>query len=228
MVRLDGDTMTGALVNSTNGAANTPALHLTGTTFSGGTSTTTKPHLLIEPAGTTSNNWGADGTMLGVNAANTPVTRKLISLQRNTTEYFSVDGSGNVILGNQARSATFHAYTSLSSAISTSVANRSLLMGPDVTGIRMASGYSVSWSSSAAGSGDAFSNIDLTLSRAGIGILGLEGSSTGGALRLREMTAPSAPAADRAHLWIEDNGSGKTRLMIQFGSGAAQQIAIEP
>jgi len=43
-----------------------------------------------------------------------------------------------------------------------------------------------------------------------------------------EMTAPSAPSADKVRIYAEDNGSGKTRLMAIFPSGAAQQIAIEP
>jgi hypothetical protein len=43
-----------------------------------------------------------------------------------------------------------------------------------------------------------------------------------------EMTAPSAPAANGYHIYAEDNGSGKTRLMVRFATGAAQQIAIEP
>lgn len=63
-----GGTMTGALVNSTNGAASTPALKFTGTPFTGGSSTTTKPLALFETAGATSNNWSTSGTMLGLNA----------------------------------------------------------------------------------------------------------------------------------------------------------------
>jgi hypothetical protein len=43
-----------------------------------------------------------------------------------------------------------------------------------------------------------------------------------------EMTAPAAPAANGFRLFAEDNGSGKTRLMVQFATGAAQQLAIEP
>ena len=43
-----------------------------------------------------------------------------------------------------------------------------------------------------------------------------------------EMTAPAAPAADKGRLYFEDNGSGKTRLMVIFNTGAAQQIAIQP
>ena len=36
------------------------------------------------------------------------------------------------------------------------------------------------------------------------------------------------PAADRAFLYLEDNGAGKTRLMVQFATGAAIQLAIQP
>lgn len=45
--------------------------------------------------------------------------------------------------------------------------------------------------------------------------------------QLKEMTAP-AGATDVARIYAEDDGSGKTRLMVQFQTGAAQQIAIEP
>jgi hypothetical protein len=47
-------------------------------------------------------------------------------------------------------------------------------------------------------------------------------------LELDEVTSPAAPAANKARLFIEDNGSGKTRLMVRFPSGATQQISIEP
>ena len=45
---------------------------------------------------------------------------------------------------------------------------------------------------------------------------------------MTEMTAPAAPAANKVRFYAEDNGSGKTRLMALFATGAAQQIAIEP
>jgi hypothetical protein len=47
-------------------------------------------------------------------------------------------------------------------------------------------------------------------------------------LNLKEQPPPGAPAADCAHLWIEDNGAGKSRLMVQFATGAAIQLAIQP
>ena len=43
-----------------------------------------------------------------------------------------------------------------------------------------------------------------------------------------EMTAPAAPATNGFRIFAEDNGAGKTRLMVQFATGAAQQLAIEP
>jgi hypothetical protein len=54
------------------------------------------------------------------------------------------------------------------------------------------------------------------------------GSPTGATMELFEMTAPAAPAANGVRIYAEDDGSGKTRLMALFATGAAQQIAIEP
>jgi hypothetical protein len=61
-------TLTARWIQSTNGAASAPPHSLTGTWFTGGTATTTKPQFLIEPAGTTSNNWSTSGTGFGINA----------------------------------------------------------------------------------------------------------------------------------------------------------------
>lgn len=43
-----------------------------------------------------------------------------------------------------------------------------------------------------------------------------------------EMTAPAAPGGNGYRMFAEDNGSGKTRLMVIFATGAAQQLAIQP
>lgn len=64
---LTANTFTGAQVVSVNGAVSAPALSLTGTIYSGGSATTTKPHQLIEPSGTTSTGWSTGGTAFGVN-----------------------------------------------------------------------------------------------------------------------------------------------------------------
>lgn len=49
-----------------------------------------------------------------------------------------------------------------------------------------------------------------------------------GALTMQEMTAPAAPAANKCVMYAEDNGAGKTRVMVRFATGAAVQLAIEP
>lgn len=79
-------------------------------------------------------------------------------------------------------------------------------------------------------SADAGAGGDVSMFRHSAAVLSVRGSSTttGGAINLLEMTAPSAPAANQVSIYAEDNGSGKTRLMARFPSGAAQQIAIEP
>ena len=52
--------------------------------------------------------------------------------------------------------------------------------------------------------------------------------ATSSYLQGSEMTAPAAPAANGYRLFAQDNGAGKTQLMVIFSSGAAQQIAIQP
>lgn len=91
---LAGGTMTGALVNSRNSAVSSPTQSLTGTWFTGGTATTTKPHVLVEPAGTTSTGWSTSGTGLGVNAA-AAFTGRMVDLQLNGASRFYVSSTGN-------------------------------------------------------------------------------------------------------------------------------------
>jgi hypothetical protein len=50
----------------------------------------------------------------------------------------------------------------------------------------------------------------------------------GGYLALLEQATPPTATAGVMYLWVEDNGSGKLRLMAQPPSGSAQQIVIEP
>jgi hypothetical protein len=49
-----------------------------------------------------------------------------------------------------------------------------------------------------------------------------------GAMEFDEMTAPGAGAANTGRIYFEDNGAGKTRMMVIFATGAAQQVAIQP
>lgn len=79
----------------TNTIASNPALTLGGTGFSGGTATTTKPTLLIEPTGTTSTGWATSGTKLGVNAES-GFTGLLMDLELNGVTQFSVSNGGSL------------------------------------------------------------------------------------------------------------------------------------
>ena len=47
-------------------------------------------------------------------------------------------------------------------------------------------------------------------------------------MEFTEMTAPSAGATNNVRIYAEDNGGGKTQLVVRFPTGAVQQIAIEP
>jgi hypothetical protein len=91
---------TGDVTLALNGAASTPPLDVTGTWFTGGTSTTTKPQVLIEPAGTTSTAWSTSGTGLGVNAAS-GFTGNLLDLQVNGTSLFRALTTGFISFVNQ-------------------------------------------------------------------------------------------------------------------------------
>lgn len=46
-------------------------------------------------------------------------------------------------------------------------------------------------------------------------------------LEYTEMTAPAAGGADTARVYAEDNGSGKTRIVVKFATGAAIVIATQ-
>lgn len=73
------------------------------------------------------------------------------------------------------------------------------------------------------------SNAFGSLMRDGAGVKVIAGDGTTGAfLSGVEQSAPAAPAANGYRIFAQDNGAGKTQLMVIFGSGVAQQIAIEP
>jgi len=99
----DGSILTssGRFINSYNaaGIASAPAKAWTGTWFTTGTATTTKPHVLIEPTGTTSAGWSTSGTGLGVNAAS-GFAGNLLDLQVNGSTQLSVSSSSGYSILN--------------------------------------------------------------------------------------------------------------------------------
>jgi hypothetical protein len=99
-------TLTGRFISSLNGAASAPPGTFTGTWFTGGTATTTKPQVLIEPSGATSTAWSTSGTGLGVNAAS-GFSGRLLDLQVNGTSQASVSSAG-VFSANSIATAAFN------------------------------------------------------------------------------------------------------------------------
>jgi hypothetical protein len=98
-----GDMSVNTLVLNATGAASQEALAVPGTWFSGGTGTTTKPQVLIQPTATTSTGWSTAGTGFGVNAQS-GFTGNLIDLQLNGSSKFKVDSGGGVALASIALS----------------------------------------------------------------------------------------------------------------------------
>ena len=86
-------TLGSRFISSLNGAASAPPGAFTGTWFTGGTATTTKPQVLVEPTGATSTAWSTSGTGLGVNAASA-FAGNLLDLQVNGTSQFRVSSAG--------------------------------------------------------------------------------------------------------------------------------------
>jgi len=74
----------------------------------------------------------------------------------------------------------------------------------------------------------------MSLGAGGTPVSGLEiapnfGGTDKGYITLGEISGDAAaPAGTEAAIYLKDNGAGKTQLMVRFGTGAVQQIAIEP
>lgn len=134
-------TFSGRWIQSVNGAADAPSLALTGTWFTGGTATTTKPFFLIEPAGTTSTNWSTAGTGLGVNAPN-GFSGNLLDAQVDGSSKMSVSSAGILSLNLKAVAFTtandvrFYGGGTISRFV----------LRDNITSAYLASNYALGWS----------------------------------------------------------------------------------
>lgn len=97
------------------GVASTPPLSLTGAWFTGGSSTTTKPQLLVEPTGTTSTGWSTNGTGLGING--TVSNANPLDIQLNGVSKFSVNGIGVVTQTGVAGTNNWNASTAFNAGV---------------------------------------------------------------------------------------------------------------
>lgn len=88
------------LVNVIGGnTASNPGLKVSGGWYSGGSATTTKPQLLVEPNSTTSTAWSTLGTGIGINAA-TGFTGRLFDFQINAVSKAVLLANGNLLIGS--------------------------------------------------------------------------------------------------------------------------------
>jgi len=197
---------------SGNATASLSNLLFSGTLFTGGTGTTTFPQILVQPTGTTAvTTWNTSGTILGAN---------VVSGFAGNFLDFHVAGGGSVF--------------SVLAAGSTLVA-AGATYGWSGRGVIGASADGVFTMVNAAASSFTRLNFGGTTSAsgaiardgAGIQVIAADGT-TGAFLSGVEQTAPAAPAANGYRIFAQDNGAGKTQLMVIFSSGAAQQIAIQP
>lgn len=114
----------GQILSYNNEVASRPNLLMAGTWYTGGTSTTTKPSVLIESGGATTNNWSTSGTGLGINAANL-FAGNLIDLQVNGVRQLKVDASGN---------GTFTGTLAASNLSGSNSGDQTITLTGDVTG----------------------------------------------------------------------------------------------
>lgn len=96
---------------TTNGAASFSPLLLSGTVFTGGSGTTTKPLVLLEPAGTPSTGWSTSGTSLGINNPTASSTVRAIDIQLNGSSVFRITAAGAVTIANSGGLFSTGAFT---------------------------------------------------------------------------------------------------------------------
>ena len=121
------NTFTLAQTFSANGALSAPAVSFTGTPITGGTTTTTKPLVLIETSGATSASWSASGTMLGVNAPSGFV---------GSVVNFQVNGTSQFLL-NSAGTGTFAGSVAVANSASYSWTGRGILTSPAAGAVQL-------------------------------------------------------------------------------------------
>jgi hypothetical protein len=198
---------------NTPGAASTSAIDLGGTLFTGGTGTTTRPYLYIDPPNTTAEptTWSTAGTMVGMNAPSA------------FGNFFDCHANGSVSLASLNFNGNWTASNFLT-VNTTGTFSIGVLISIQGTGLVMSGTYPLRWSNTTTGG-----TIDTTLSRLSPGVLGL-GSGTGvgnsGTLSLGQLLLiGGTPAASTSQLYCTTApflaGSQSTNFPVAlFDSGA--------
>jgi hypothetical protein len=186
---------------SVNGAASTPAMKLTGTIFTGGSATTTKPQLLVEPGGTTTTGWSTSGTLIGANAPNA-FAGMLFDGQVNGVPAVRLFANGSLAVGNTGSSGAGYIQSEGNTAIY-------------AFGLLMRSDAQVAWSSTGGYSGTK----DVFLNRDAAGILSLKNSTNAQTFRIYGNTTGSH------YLNMTHNG---TNAVLSVNGGGTLHISSLP
>jgi hypothetical protein len=200
----DGSILTtsGRFINSYNATASSPAKAFTGTWFTGGTSTTTKPQVLVEPTGTTSTAWSTSGTGFGVNAAS-GFAGNLLDLQVNGTSQARISNTG--FLFSQGSLAGVPGTT-----------NWDVAIGPGY-GVTLRDTQKLAWAS-----GLATLTADLTLFRDAAGTLAQRNSTNAQTSRLYNTYTDASNYERLSTTWSsnvcytkpENAGTGSARIYV--------------
>lgn len=218
--------------NTALAAALAAKLDKTGGTMTG--SLTINAGTLATAAFTHQQTWNAAGTtcrglevkVTDTASASASTLMRVCGGAAGTTELFLLDKSGNIRLNGDSQETIFRrADVGMLLIHGQSGNSTGIGAGGFNPGVNLGTFCGLRWTNDTPAASP-----DITLNRVATSVLGLSAnnSTAGACFELREMTAPSAPSSDRARIYAEDNGSGKTRLMVRFPSGVAQQIAIEP
>ena len=221
-------TLGSRFISSLNGAASAPPGAFTGTWFSGGTATTTKPQVLIEPTGTTSTAWSTSGTGLGVNAAS-GFAGNLLDLQVNGTsvvkagtDFLNIIGGSGLYLGNSAigiQGGGGYLQLNGQNGIYTF---SSASIGITLTALKLASSTVFGFTS-----GNGIGTLDIGLSRTAAGVVKVTDGSTGdGTISAQHRLVGTAPATASSTGTAGDIRYDASYIYICIASNTWKRAAI--
>jgi hypothetical protein len=171
-------TLGSRFISSLNGAASAPPGTFTGTWFTGGTATTTKPQVLIEPTGATSTAWSTSGTGFGVNAP-AAFAGNLLDLQVNGTSQAKISSGGALTLGAGSKATPNIASTAFVAnqvSVASGSAERIRIDGSGGA-IKMHANITLAWQDSTAGFSVDLGTDDTILRREAAGTLSLRNAA---------------------------------------------------
>ena len=189
---------------STAGAASTSEIAVTGSIFTGGSATTTKPKVLIEPTGATSNNWSTGGTLLGLNAPS-GFAGYIMDLQVNADQKIAISAAGGFRELKGDSSDYFWRRVDINAIMFHGNSQSSIGILP--AALNLAKNVVVGWTNDTPANGP-----DTTLFRAAAGVLSL---GSGNALRLGVTAAAGVALTSTSTLTVQDATGATYRLLAR-------------